>query len=760
MALPPPSHPATSRDLSEHQNDLARSVQDHAAQLASELADTSLLHEVSSELIGEVQDGILYDKIVDAAIAIMRSDFGSMQMLVPGAGSGEFELDLLVGRNFSAGASRFWQRVTLESAATCGIALRSGERVVSPDVRTDPRVAAEDRAIYASLGIVSVQSTPLITRTGRLIGMLSTHRRDVNAPTPHQLRLLDILARQAADLLERNQTDAALRERESLLAGQTAAMQAAMNGAPLAVSLGELVRAVTEQLGTDARAAFYLADEAGKLLHHLVGMSDDYAAVTDGIQISAESVACGLAAATGQAVLTADVLDDPRWKPWLWVAQQFGYRACWSFPIKTPGGSFIGTLSLYWANPTQPTRRHLELAARITATAAIIISRDIEAAERRRVEDALHDSDRRKDEFLAMLAHELRNPLGVIRNASHLLRNGIDAASASQCVTLIERQAIVLGGLVDDLLDVSRITRGLVTLRQETCDVTEVVRHALASLRTMVDEKGHQLELTTPSRALHVVGDPVRIEQVVVNLIANAVKYTDPNGHIAVKLGARDGWITLTVRDDGIGMSPEVAERVFDLFSQAESGLARSRGGLGVGLTIVRRLVELHGGSVTANSDGLGTGSEFVVRLPQAQPVAADAAHAPANRQHEAMPDARHVLVVDDREDCATSMAHLLRSVGHRVGVARDGSGALSYVASMRPDIVLLDLGLPDIDGYEVARRIRSGNAGDAMALIAVSGYGQPEDIRRAHEAGFDRHFVKPVDPESLIDAMRFERTA
>ncbi|HZX77988.1 ATP-binding protein [Lysobacter sp.] len=737
---------------------VAFSAESEAGLLRStfELAETTLLHEVSAELIAEEDCGVLYQKLVDAAGAIMRSDFSALQVLQHGVG--RVELKLLAARGFSEEAREYWGTVDSDSSCICGTALRQGGRVISGDLVNDRIASDADLAMYLKVGIRAGQSTPLVTRRGRLVGALSTHWSCPHMPTEQQLRLFDILARQAADLLERNQTDAELREREAWLAGQKEAMQAALDGAPLHVSLGVLVRTVTAQLDDGVRAAFYLADSTGKELHHIVGMGDEHAHVVDGFRIDPGSLARGLAKATDETVVTRDVDDDPRWLPWRWLAERLGYRGCWSFPINTAAGSFVGTFALFWPQPRDATPRHLNLVGRLTQTAAIIISRDIEARERRRIEQALRDADRRKDEFLAMLAHELRNPIAAIRNASYQLLRGADAAGAERCNALIERQSALLAGLVDDLLDVSRITRGLIALHREPCDFPDIVHSAVTSLRPNIDEKQHELELTMPARAVTITGDPARIEQVVLNLVGNAIKYTDPGGRIGVQVAIDGDTATLRVRDNGIGMSGEMLERVFDLFSQAERGLARSQGGLGVGLTIVRRLVELHGGTVDARSEGPGLGSEFLVRLPLAP--AARTVVAPPSPHGEHPVHAMRILVVDDRIDCADSMADVLRMHGHQVQTAHDGASALEQAGLLRPHVVLLDLGLPDIDGFEVARRLRQDPGHAAVRLIAISGYGQPGDVQRAREAGFDRHFIKPVAVTDLIETLQADATA
>jgi signal transduction histidine kinase len=372
---------------------------------------------------------------------------------------------------------------------------------------------------------------------------------------------------------------------------------------------------------------------------------------------------------------------------------------------------------------------------------------------RRRVEslmEALQDADRRKDEFLAMLAHELRNPLAPVRNAVTLLqgRSPSDDPETRELLAVLDRQTGNLGRLVNDLLDVSRITRGLIEIERTVIDLRAIVDRATQSVRPLMDGRRHEVTLSSPARPVLVHGDPVRLEQVLVNLLTNACKYTDPGGHILVELGDRDGAAQVLVRDDGIGIEQATIARVFDLFSQAERALDRSQGGLGIGLTVAQRLVEMHGGTIQARSEGAGRGAEFLVTLPLVPDAALKPALAPARLQAGA--HARAVLVVDDNVDAARTLACLLQAMGHRVEVAHDGPDALQAALRAPPDVVLLDIGLPGMDGFEVARSLREGAGTRHARIVAVTGYGQLADRQRAELAGFDRLVVKPVALEVL----------
>ncbi|HXT19769.1 MAG TPA: MASE1 domain-containing protein [Thermoanaerobaculia bacterium] len=369
--------------------------------------------------------------------------------------------------------------------------------------------------------------------------------------------------------------------------------------------------------------------------------------------------------------------------------------------------------------------------------------------EMRHHAEQLAHADRRKDEFLAMLGHELRNPLGAVSNALHVLRaaGGTGAAAGARMLDVLDRQVRHLGRLVDDLLEVSRITRGEISLKKEALDLRAVVVRAVETAQPWVDERGHRLALERPPQAMALVGDPMRLEQVFANLLHNAAKYTEPGGHIAVSLEREGGLAVARVRDDGIGMPADLLPHVFELFTQGDRSLDRARGGLGIGLTLVQRIVALHGGAIEARSDGPGRGSEMVVRLPLAEEVAVPVVvEALAPNVDERRPGQPHLLVVEDQLDAAEGLAELMRMRGYSVEIALDGAAALEAATVRAPDVVLLDLGLPGLDGYAVAEGMRRLPGLAGALLVALSGYGRDEDRRRSQEAGIDQHLVKPVD--------------
>jgi signal transduction histidine kinase len=370
--------------------------------------------------------------------------------------------------------------------------------------------------------------------------------------------------------------------------------------------------------------------------------------------------------------------------------------------------------------------------------------------ERERTEKALRDADERKDEFLATLAHELRNPLAPIRNSLHLLRlSGAAEPATEQIYDTLERQTGLLVRLVDDLLEVSRITQGKVGLRREPIELAGVIRQALEISRPFIDAFGHNVAISVAAEPLIVDGDAVRLSQVVSNLLNNASKYMDGGGQIWVSARREGSSAVISVKDTGIGIARDMLPRIFDMFTQIDRTARQAQGGLGIGLSLVRALVEMHGGEVRAKSDGLGRGSEFVVTLPLLVDgvVALEAAAPPT----PAVIPRRRVLIVDDNRDGARSLSRLLQVLGTEVEIANDGASALERLGTFRPGVVLLDIGMPSMDGYEVARRIRSNPEFKNLLLIALTGWGQEQDRRRTAEAGFDHHLVKPAAIDDIV---------
>ncbi|MEO8505031.1 MAG: PAS domain S-box protein [Acidobacteriota bacterium] len=389
------------------------------------------------------------------------------------------------------------------------------------------------------------------------------------------------------------------------------------------------------------------------------------------------------------------------------------------------------------------------------------IARDITQAKRierenLRLVEVLKESDRRKDEFLAILAHELRNPLAPIRNAAQILRtrSGEDP-ELGWATEVMDRQLAQMTRLVDDLLDVSRISRGKVPLQQERVDLATIITSALDGARPLIEKAGQVLTVAAPAHRIFLHADPVRLSQVVLNLLSNAAKYTNPGGRISLTTEEDGEWVLIRVKDSGIGLPADRLDDIFEMFVQVDSSLERSHSGLGIGLTLVRQLVAMHGGTVAAQSDGPDKGSEFIVRLPTVgaldEPRSAAAA---SEEQASSGPSTLRILVVDDSRDSAESLVLLLRLLGHETRAAYDGLEAVHAAEDFRPDVVLLDIGLPKLNGYEAARRIREVHGAD-LTLIALTGWGQAEDRRTSREAGFDHHLTKPVEFEVLLGLLK-----
>ncbi|MEX2308934.1 MAG: PAS domain S-box protein [Pirellulales bacterium] len=380
----------------------------------------------------------------------------------------------------------------------------------------------------------------------------------------------------------------------------------------------------------------------------------------------------------------------------------------------------------------------------------------IDISNRKKMEEVLRESqaalleaDRRKDEFLALLAHELRNPLAPIRTGLELLRLAGDDRSVIEEVRLtMDRQSQQMVRLIDDLLDVSRITRGTVELRTGRVELAWIMESAVETARPVIEEMGHKMTVRLPNRPVVLEADPTRLAQVISNLLNNAAKYMKRGGSIDLNAEQHGGSVVISVKDRGIGIPAEMIDRIFDMFIQVDGSLDRSHGGLGIGLTLVKRLVEMHGGTVEARSDGPDRGSEFIVRLPVVLGLLKETNN--LDGQKIAATSKRRILVVDDNENAAQMLGMLLKALGNDVRMVFDGLSAIKLAAEFRPDVVLLDIGMPQIDGYETARLIRQEPWGSTLVLAALTGWGQEDDKRRTREAGFDHHFVKPVEPAVL----------
>ncbi len=408
-------------------------------------------------------------------------------------------------------------------------------------------------------------------------------------------------------------------------------------------------------------------------------------------------------------------------------------------------GRTLGALTLVMGDSGRAFRAEdLALAEELAGRAAV-------ALDNARLYGEIQAGDRRKDEFLAMLGHELRNPLAAIANALEYVQiAGDDPASFRRAGDILARQVQMMARLVDDLLDVSRITRGKIELRKEILELQATITRAVATVEPLIAARQHELTVSMPDRPIRLSADPARLEQILANLLNNAAKYTDPGGRIGLEVQTNHQSTEVHVRDTGMGIPQHLLPQVFDLFMQGDRSLDRAQGGLGIGLTLVRSLVELHGGQVEVFSEGPGRGSDFVVRLPIVPPDGPQSSPDVAPPACEGKGDARRILLIDDNVDLTTTMSALLRLSGHEVAVCCDGPSGIDAASELQPEVILVDIGLPGMNGYEVASRLRQMPLFDRTMLVAVTGYGQADDRRRAREAGFDHHLVKPVFFEGL----------
>jgi signal transduction histidine kinase/ActR/RegA family two-component response regulator len=467
---------------------------------------------------------------------------------------------------------------------------------------------------------------------------------------------------------------------------------------------------------------------------------------------ASHQTACGQALNAKRRVIYPDVrlMTDTLGPDLLAVYEETGIVAIQTTPLQSRTGRVVGMLSTHWSYAHDPSEHELRLIDILARIAADLI-------ERRQTELSLREGDRRKDEFLAMLGHELRNPLAPLRNCLHILRmEGASNADDRALYDIMDRQMTQLVRLVDDLLEISRITRGRIELRRRHVALSDIVTTAVETSQPLLDAYAHRFDVDLPAEPIVLDVDPIRVAQVLSNLLNNAAKYTPAGGKVTLR-ARRDGDnVRISVIDNGAGIDLRQQSHIFDLFTQCEHTRDQSRGGLGIGLTLVRDLVQLHGGEVSVHSMGVGEGSEFVVQLPL--PDTHAAVQEPSIDAIRESEHPRRILIVDDNREHADSLAHLLRLGRHQVNVVYESYDALSVFTSVDPDVVLLDLGMPGMDGYELCRRIRATPAGREALILAVTGWGQQTDRERSAESGFDGHLVKPVSPHEILERLELQR--
>ena len=589
--------------------------------------------------------------------------------------------------------------------------LRRGERIDHFDT---VRVAKDGRRIAISLTV-----SPIRNARGTIVAA----------------------SKVARDVSERKRVEHALRESEKRLAAEAQALSRLNElstrlwaSRSLDDGLEEILAAALELLGAD-QGNLQLLDQAGDALRIVAqrGFERTFLDFFGEVRVADES-ACGRALRFGQRVVIDDVESEASFAPYRTIARAAGFRSVISSPLIGADGTRVGVISTHFRVVHRPQAQELGRLDLYLRQASDFIERCKLDQTLRQSEEALREADRRKDEFLAVLAHELRNPLAPIRyalaTAKKSARSGEQRRRAEE---VVERQVAHMSRLLDDLLDVSRITRGMLELKKSHVELHQVIAAAAETARPLIDSKHHRLSLDLPQHGVRLEADAVRLAQVFANLLINAAKYTDPGGHIELRARQQPHQVSITVRDNGIGIPSEMMPRLFTLFSQVHATTGRMQDGLGVGLSLVRGLVALHGGTVEARSEGAGRGSEFTVHLPLGAPGAGTCAADDAT----AVPAAAHplrILVVDDSRDAADICATLLELSGHRVQTAYSGRRALEVAEAFQPQVLLLDIGLPDMDGYQLARSIRSAPWGQSVYLVAVTGWGQEQDRRRASE--------------------------
>jgi signal transduction histidine kinase/CheY-like chemotaxis protein len=656
-----------------------------------ELSDLHELHELSTALasIPKLPDQL---KLIMSTFARMHgADKGIISIHDPARDT------LTVAASLGFGPSAL-ETLRERGMGASGIARTDRARVVIEDTERDPRFA-QYRELAAAAGVRAVHATPLISRDGEVLGALSVHFDAPRKPTEREFRIADICARKAAVFIERAQAEERVRQRDRRFESVLSA-----SGVPF-VMLSPL-RDGTGKI-TDFRWLFLNAAAA----HVMRCKPADFVGrkVTDTLPHAWDDRA--------RFDLYVEAVENNEVREVERQSEVDGNQS-WYHIVASP---LDGDLAVWFADITQ----------------------------RKLQERHLIEADRRKDEFLATLAHELRNPLAPIRQAATIARNeNATDAQKRWSNNVIERQVQHMSLLLDDLLDVSRITHGTLQLRKQQTDLQSIVGAAVETARPLIDERRHRLILEVPED-LRVNGDPLRLAQVLSNLLTNAAKYTHPQGTIRVTGAQKDGELSIAVEDNGIGIASEDLPKVFGMFAQVRSAQEHAAGGLGIGLALAKGIVELHGGRIEAASAGPGKGSRFTLRLPNFG-IAASRVPQQGAVRNAGGPNKR-ILLADDNRDAAESLAIILRLEGHDVELAHDGNSALRCFAERRPDVALLDIGMPQTNGYEVARRIRSTPDGGDVLLIAITGWAQDTDKAESRAAGFDHHLTKPIEPETLI---------
>jgi len=613
--------------------------------------------------------------------------------------------------------------------------------VISPDIAVDPFWDEQRKALALRHGFRGCWSTPIFSSGGTVLGTLALYYPTAHQPDPIELRLAEVITRTAGIAIERKRGEEGLKthsERLRLLWEAAAVLLTTEDPESL---MRALFARIAPHLGLELFLN-HMLDERGEQLElfSFAGVSPEFAGEV--AKITPDSPLCGDVAETHEPYSAWFVQESHELGHEL--LKSLGLRAYACVPL-VAGERLLGTLAFGSRQREHFEADEVEFMRTVTRYLTV-------AYERLRLVRELREADRKKDDFIALLAHELRNPLAPLRNGLAVMRIAShDAAALTRARTIMERQLSHMVRLIDDLLDVSRISLNKMQLRCARVTLADIIASAVETARPMIDAAEHQLTVTLPSEPALLDADLTRLAQVFGNLLTNAAKYTPKGGRIALEAQLEDSSVVVSVSDNGIGLHPESLRSIFGMFSQVDHSFERTTGGLGIGLALVKGLTEMHGGSVSAESPGPGQGSRFSVRLPLLMAAAAE-----SGREKTEPPPVgkrgRRILLADDNRDAAESLATMLRLSGNEVHIAHDGLEAVERAEVVLPEVVLMDIAMPRLNGYDATRRIRSYDWGRTMVIIALTGWGQDSDRRDSREAGCDDHLVKPVDPVQLTE--------
>jgi PAS domain S-box-containing protein len=667
--------------------------------LTAQVRALTRLHALSLHLAGSPDLESSLRAVLHTLVQLHDADYGLLSLYDPHSSM----LHAAASIGFDGpGLDRMGTITPQADGDACSASFFTRERTIVEDIDAEPRFEWY-RQTARAVGVRAVHSTPVLTRRGDILGVLSVYFERPRRPTEAEQQFADICARNAADVIETIRSQQALRESEARF----------------------------RHMADQAPVLIWLNDRQGCEF-----VNREYL----------RFFGCTLEQAQGTG-----------WRQFLHPEDAETYLGAF-LEAARERRSFDAQFRARRSDGTYRWLRSMG-APRFADDGAFLgyVGCSIDISEIKASEGLLRQADRRKDEFLATLAHELRNPLAPIRNSLHSLRLEAVDPRCDGIFALMERQVDHMVRLVDDLMEVSRITRGKIELRRQGVALETLVLEAVETSRPLIDAAGHQLLVEMPADPLMLNADTVRLVQVFANVLNNAAKYTGAGGRITIAARRHGDEVVVSVRDTGQGIAPEALPKIFDLFVQGGDAGLRDQGGLGIGLTLVRRLVEMHGGRVEARSAGRGQGSEFLVTLPLSDEPRPTSAPTETADSRLAL-DQRRVLIVDDNRDGADSLSLMLQYLGAMTRVAYDGKAALAEFVAFRPHAVLLDIGLPGMSGYEVARKIRQQAAIDDVLLVALTGWGQEEDRRRSADAGFDHHMVKPLEPQRLKDVLHTAR--